>query len=293
METLTEKLILASYYQLAYDAYRNTSFSPERRAKDTITSYSSELQEDLKLIEERGGDVERYKAKYIEKFRSWMSSRSRCYSVMITGPANFNNARHEKANNAERNKYEDFINWRGRVIDKVTRPESTDIVKGTSGALDKLNEKLQKLEELQSLMKAANKILRDKKGLKTERLIDAGFTEDNALKLQDTDRFGGTGFPSFSLTNNGAKIRNLKKDIASEERRLEKYSDGNKEYQIGSAVAIENAEENRLQLRFEGKPDQPIIKELKSNGFRWSPRNAVWQRQLTENALWSLKRMSL
>lgn len=31
--------------------------------------------------------------------------------------------------------------------------------------------------------------------------------------------------------------------------------------------------------------------ELKSSGFRWSPKNKAWQRQLTSNALGAAKRL--
>jgi hypothetical protein len=29
---------------------------------------------------------------------------------------------------------------------------------------------------------------------------------------------------------------------------------------------------------------------MKSNGFKWSPSNTAWQRQLTSNAFWGLWR---
>ena len=47
---------------------------------------------------------------------------------------------------------------------------------------------------------------------------------------------------------------------------------------------IRNAAENRLQIIFDEIPDPDMREKLKSNGFRWSPRNQAWQRQLTENA---------
>ena len=50
-------------------------------------------------------------------------------------------------------------------------------------------------------------------------------------------------------------------------------------------------EDKRLQLKFPGKPDETTRSLLKSNGFRWSPREGAWQRQLTGNAEYSLKRV--
>lgn len=50
-----------------------------------------------------------------------------------------------------------------------------------------------------------------------------------------------------------------------------------------------NHEENRLCISFDGKPDEDVRAILKGNGFHWSPRNKVWQRQLTDNAIYALE----
>lgn len=63
------------------------------------------------------------------------------------------------------------------------------------------------------------------------------------------------------------------------------YNIEQKEYTYGNARVLHNNEDNRLQLFFDGKPDQPMIERLKSRGFKWSPRNKAWQRQLTPNAI--------
>ena len=99
------------------------------------------------------------------------------------------------------------------------------------------------------------------------------------------------GFQKYMLTNNGATIRRLRQEIESELARLEKYTDGNKETERNGVQVIENVEENRLQLIFDGKPEEETRAELKKNGFRWSPRFGAWQRQLTNNALASLERL--
>ena len=53
-----------------------------------------------------------------------------------------------------------------------------------------------------------------------------------------------------------------------------------------------NAEENRIQVLFDEKPDEEIRKELKSNGFKWAPSISVWQRQLNENGVRALRRIA-
>ena len=54
---------------------------------------------------------------------------------------------------------------------------------------------------------------------------------------------------------------------------------------------VRNAEENRLQILFDEIPDADTRDALKSNGFRWSPRNRAWQRQLTQNAEYAARRV--
>ena len=58
-----------------------------------------------------------------------------------------------------------------------------------------------------------------------------------------------------------------------------------------SAEVVRNKEEMRLQLIFDGKPDEKTRGILKSNGFRWAPSNMAWQRLLNENAEWALRRI--
>lgn len=57
------------------------------------------------------------------------------------------------------------------------------------------------------------------------------------------------------------------------------YNFENKHFDV-----IQNEEANRLQLKFNGKPDSETRNLLKHNGFKWSPKNESWQRQLTPNA---------
>jgi hypothetical protein len=63
------------------------------------------------------------------------------------------------------------------------------------------------------------------------------------------------------------------------------YGIQEKEYMIGDVKVMQNTADNRLQLFFPSKPDEEMIQKLKSRGFKWSPRNKAWQRQLTPNAL--------
>ena len=56
-------------------------------------------------------------------------------------------------------------------------------------------------------------------------------------------------------------------------------------------LEAENAEEMRVQLRFPGKPDEQTRSLLKSHGFRWSPTQGAWQRQLNGNGTYAARQV--
>lgn len=58
-----------------------------------------------------------------------------------------------------------------------------------------------------------------------------------------------------------------------------------------AAEVVRNKEVMRLQLIFDGKPEEETRNRLKSNGFRWAPSVGAWQRLLNNNAEYALKRI--
>ena len=49
-------------------------------------------------------------------------------------------------------------------------------------------------------------------------------------------------------------------------------------------TVVEAVADNRLRLVFDGKPSAEVRSVLKRRGWRWSPSNMTWQRQLTAAA---------
>ena len=131
-------------------------------------------------------------------------------------------------------------------------------------------------------MKACNKIVKDKKDNKIARLAEILGTEERAKELLEPDFCGRLGFASFNLTNNNAAIKAAQERIIEIEK-MHKVEE--KEEEINGVKVIQNKEEMRLQLIFDGKPAQEMIDLLKSKGFKWSPRFGAWQRLLNENCL--------
>jgi len=98
------------------------------------------------------------------------------------------------------------------------------------------------------------------------------------------DWCGRIGFAGFNLTNNNAAIKAAEARIKQLESAAQLET---KEITIAGVKVVQNAEEMRLQLIFEGKPAQEMINLLKSKGFKWSPRFGAWQRLLNQNCLYA------
>jgi hypothetical protein len=116
-----------------------------------------------------------------------------------------------------------------------------------------------------------------------------GYSEEQVKKLREPDFCGRIGFPSYELQNNNANIKRVESRI----KRLKATKEaGTKETENRFFRVVENTEIMRLQLFFDGKPEAEVRDILKSNGFKWSPKNECWQRQLTDNAKYALQRIT-
>lgn len=86
------------------------------------------------------------------------------------------------------------------------------------------------------------------------------------------------------------RYRDLSEKSAEKAKMLKNMQ--SKEYYIGDVKVVENYPENRMQLFFDGKPDQSVRDELKKNGFRWSGYNGCWQSYLNYSSRLFIKKMS-
>jgi len=163
--------------------------------------------------------------------------------------------------------------------DKAKAAESnTAISSDDPDALTKLRDKLTDLEETQEKMKAANKVVKSKKLSEVEKvdgLKAQGYTEKEVLKILEPDFGGRVGFPSYLLTNNNGNMRRIKQRITEFEN---KEGDETTERTVHGVNIVDSIEDNRLQLFFPGKPEFDVRKDLKRNGYRWSPSNGCWQK---------------
>ena len=112
----------------------------------------------------------------------------------------------------------------------------------------------------------------------------AGISADDANAIAKLAQKYKSGVDSAEKRRIIDRVIDIHKRSKSDAPKTEDFS------QYGFNVE-RNTDINRLQLKFDGKPDESTRAILKSHGFRWSPREGAWQRQLTGNAEYSLKRI--
>lgn len=272
--------------EMAVNACRLISMDPERMGNHICIACSEELDEFLSKIPEELRSE--YEAKYLQKWREWLAALSRCYSVLVVGPARFNNRRHEKMNDYERAARQRLQDWRDKVVKRINRQER---LTGWQ-EVERLQNKLDTLTELHEKMKAANKIVRSKKMVEAEQideLVALGFNEQQAIEiLKPTERWQSVGFPTYQLQNNLAKIKDTQAAI---ERHKAMAEAEDKEIKFnGGRVVVCNSEE-RMRFYFDSIPPVEVRNLMKRNAFKWSPKNGAWQRQLTANCKFDTKRI--
>lgn len=277
----------------SFSDYPHGSKTAEYRAQvDKCYSLVDKLPDDLK--EKGAAMADRYARRLAEWYNKQFRIEMMCPSVMISGGSNFPVRKKEKQNAAQDRHYQlyDEIQKIPEKIKGLLR--GTNIIKsGEADALEQLRKKAEKAEALQTEMKAVNAYYRKNKTLKGYK----DYTDERATELDKAikESMYGVPFPTYALTNNNAKIRNTRARIKQLERLKESAETAAEqpkdEYKTDLFEIIENAEIMRLQLKFDGKPDADTRTVLKRHGFKWSPKNGVWQRQLTNNAKYALKQI--
>ncbi|RGR32142.1 hypothetical protein DWY53_20925, partial [Phocaeicola vulgatus] len=287
---------LDDMWKQACDAYAWSSFNPEIRGETDIMIYGEELHNDLQLMPEEERDT--YIAAYRQKLSAQLSVLSRCANPMVTGRSGFDYYRQEKTNRSYQNCYEEFRNWRKKVLETIRRKK----------------EAARPEEEKQE--KAWQTLKRDiKSSADTIHGIDTGqcrgysralFVSSILNKVSTLANHGEVEIVRRAVDFISEYNARVKKPVITPrnkffqlpelaERMREKLkamqSRENKEVPFEGGTLVWNYGEDRLQILFDRIPEDSRRKELKSSGFRWSPKNKAWQRQLTSNALGAAKRL--
>lgn len=276
--------------------------------------------EGIKRLEKRlGGFSAEQKAIIAERDASWRALVKEQYTALasfqasntpwfIAGPANYNSRRYNQRLDAAENKYKDIEKKKERLInntldmlEKAATPEVQVKIwrEGRQGygetiaaddplAVEKMEAHIQNLKDIHEIELKANAYIR-----KYGKAAGCPVLSEKMQKDVDADlaRSPYRAHKYFFTDQNQANIRNkckrleeLKKARAIvEEEKSEGLKIGVSEKE---GLRMENNHEAaRVQLFFDGKPDDETRAKLKANGFRWSPRFGAWQRQNTPNGL--------
>lgn len=229
----------------------------------------------------------RYSKKLAEYYNSYYRNEASCPSVLISGAGNFPVKKKNKQNSRRDSlmqEWNSLESYARKITNLLTMNQS--ILSGDAQAVEMLEEKLESLTELQDRMKAVNAYWRKHKTVEGCPELSISQQEELKKAMSENWHLSDAPFAGYQLSNNNAKIKNTKARL----ERLKKVKEaGTKETENDFFKVVENTDLMRLQLFFDGKPDEETRDIVKKHGFRWSPKNGCWQRQLTANGKYALK----
>ena len=234
--------------------------------------------------------AERYSKKMAEYYNKESSIGMMCPSILVSGGSNFPVKKKERQVAAWDRNHQFYEQVQGILTKIENILYGREIIKSDDErAIEKLEEKLEDMKNLQEQMKAANKAIRMKDTeAGNDRLREMGYSEKAIKELREPDYCGRVGYPSYALTNNNANIHRVEERL----KRLKAVKEkGSSEQEYKTFKAAENTEAMRYQIIFDGKPEAEIRDVLKSNGFRWAPSQGAWQRQITTNGRYAFNRV--
>ena len=286
---------LSSFKEQAYRAHTFNSWKPEQRAKQIIEDYQSLLESDVEKLQKKGfsqEQVSRYIDGFKSKFGELLSARGATMSSAITGGSKFPVEKNRKALDREQRVYEEFDQWRNKILNRRMAGKITP-----STELDKAKEDLAKAEKLQQIMKDANVVIRNKSltdEQKIEKLKAVVNVSEKALgELLKPDYAGRIGFADYALKNNSANIRRLKERVMELENKVSRGAEGEvTEMKFEGGVVNVDYTKDRVQIMHDEKPSKDVLDKLKSNGWRWSSIDKAWQRKITDSAIRDAKNLT-
>lgn len=171
-------------------------------------------------------------------------------------------------------------------------------------AIEKIRERVAALKARQDRMKAINSAhARYVKALaKTDSVsgdprtaadlaLDAeGFSDDekNLIRTYKPDySWEPHPHPPYRFQNNGANIRRLEQRIEQLERDAKRETV--EVAPVEGLRIIQDVEDNRVRIIFDGKPAEEVRRYLKGHGFRWSPMAGAWQRHLNNSGVYAAR----
>lgn len=230
--------------------------------------------------------ADRYSRKLAEYYNAYYRNEASCPSVMICGPANFPTKKKARQNSRRESLMNEY-NYLESYADKIKHllTQEQPILSNDENVIELLTEKIADLESEKESMKALNAYYR-KNG--TIEDYEGLITQDMQMHLDFVFKFNFIRGILFDTSNINQEIKRNRDRLTQ----IQRVKDaGTSETEYNGFKVVENADLMRLQIFFDGKPEPEVRDILKSNGFKWAPSQSAWQRHLTSNAKYSLKKV--
>lgn len=272
-----------------FDYVPGSATKEYRRCVDQVVQIAEQQKEGTDPIYHEKIDrlVDTYARKLADNMNRGYEISARVPSVMIAGASNFPTRKKEKQNAASDKNMEEWRQIQG-ILDKIRSTGTGGIRSDHPHAIEQLEQKLERLEDTQKLMKDVNAFYRKNKTLDGCPLLDGERLQRLKASMEQSWHLEPKPFLSYQLTNNNAEIRRLKHRIEELKQNAETGFCG---WEFDGGKAVANQDVGRLQLLFEEKPSAEHRAQLKANGFRWAPKAGVWQRLLNRQAIYAAGRM--
>jgi len=296
---INEQTAARGWESIHMSSYKEGSTTAEYRAAVDEAARIAEAQK-KKVSAFYHDKIDHLLDKYSKKLATWYNDYNRnsasCPSWFICGPANYPVKKHNRQMAREDSLWKEYGEIQG-IIDKIKSVGTGPIDLSDPNAREMLEERLNSLQAELDRDKALNAYYR-------KHNTFVGFpdlSEEEAKRI--TANFEETRqrcpwvtkiAPDYELTSLRDRIKRTQERLDELNRReAAKEAGADDSTQFDGGEIVRNLELDRLQIIFDDKPDEETRAKLKDNGFRWSPKNNAWQRQLTDNAERALKRLEL
>ena len=230
---------------------------------------------------------------YARRLAQWTNDYNRNQasypSQFIAGAGNFNMRKHNRQMSREDSLWEEYRQIEA-ILDKIRSVGTGPVDLADPHAREMLTERLNSQRQMLEDAKTANAYYRKHKTLEG----CPGLSEKNRAWLTRPGVFAsgdgspisqyGSPFPAYELASLRGKIERTEQRLAELDKREQQAAEPQTGTAFDGGQIVRNIDLNRLQILFDAIPDADTRAALKQNGFRWSPKNQAWQRQLTDNA---------
>ena len=230
---------------------------------------------------------------YARRLAQWTNDYNRNQasypSQFIAVAGNFNMRKHNRQMSREDSLWEEYRQIEA-ILDKIRSVGTGPVDLADPHAREMLTERLNSQRQMLEDAKTANAYYRKHKTLEG----CPGLSEKNRAWLTRPGVFAsgdgspisqyGSPFPAYELASLRGKIERTEQRLAELDKREQQAAEPQTGTAFDGGQIVRNIDLNRLQILFDAIPDADTRAALKQNGFRWSPKNQAWQRQLTDNA---------